>query len=86
MLKVAGEQGYKYTVMWSIDTIDWAETSGGVAITRDYITNKVLNNVTDKDIVLMHIAYQKTVDALPRMIETLKSRGYTFKTVPQMVP
>jgi peptidoglycan/xylan/chitin deacetylase (PgdA/CDA1 family) len=86
VLKVAGEQGYKYTVMWSIDTIDWAETSGGVAITRDYITNKVLNNVTDKDIVLMHIAYQKTVDALPRMIETLKSRGYTFKTVPQMVP
>lgn len=86
VLKIAGELGYKYTVMWSIDTIDWAETSGGVAINKDYITNKVLNNVTDKDIVLMHIAYQKTVDALPRMIETLKSRGYTFKTVPQMVP
>ncbi|WP_312654250.1 SH3 domain-containing protein [Proteiniclasticum sp.] len=86
VLKIAGEQGYKYTVMWSIDTIDWAESSGGVTITKDYITNKVLNNVTDKDIVLMHIAYQKTVDALPRMIETLKSRGYTFKTVPQMAP
>ena len=86
VLKIAGEQGYKYTVMWSIDTIDWAETSGGVTINKDYITNKVLNNATDKDIVLMHIAYQKTVDALPRMIETLKSRGYTFKTVPQMVP
>ena len=37
-------------------------------------------------IVLMHIAYQKTVDALPEMIETLKSRGYDFKTVPEMLP
>ena len=86
VLSIAGEQGYKYTVMWSIDTIDWAESSGGVTITADYITNKVLNQATDKDIVLMHIAYQKTVDALPRMIETLKARGYEFKTVPQMVP
>lgn len=86
VLSIAGEQGYKYTVMWSIDTIDWAESSGGVTITSDYITNKVLNQATDKDIVLMHIAFQKTVDALPRMIETLKARGYEFKTVPQMAP
>jgi len=86
VLKVAGETGYKYTVLWSIDTIDWAETSGGITITKDIIADKVINNVTDRDIVLMHIAFQKTVDALPRMIENLKSRGYVFKTVPQMVP
>lgn len=86
VLKVAGESGYKYTVLWSIDTIDWAESSGGVTITKDTIANKVINNVTDRDIVLMHIAFQKTVDALPKMIENLKSRGYVFKTVPQMVP
>ncbi len=86
VLKIAGEQGYKYTVMWSIDTIDWAASSGGVTIDSKYITDKVLNNATDKDIVLMHIAYMKTVDALPRMIQTLKDRGYTFKTVPQMLP
>ena len=86
VLKVAGETGYKYTVLWSIDTIDWAITSGGITITKDTIADKVINNVTDRDIVLMHIAYQKTVDALPKMIENLKSRGYVFKTVPQMVP
>lgn len=86
VLKVAGEQGYKYTVMWSIDTIDWATTYNGVNIDAKYITDKVLDRATDKDIVLMHIAYMKTVDALPRMIQTLKDRGYTFKTVPQMVP
>lgn len=86
VLKVAGETGYKYTVLWSIDTIDWAETYNGITITKDTIADKVINNVTDRDIVLMHIAFQKTVDALPKMIENLKSRGYVFKTVPQMIP
>jgi len=86
VLKVAGEQGYKYTVMWSIDTIDWAESYSGETVDTNFIIDRVLNNATDKDIVLMHIAYIKTVDALPEMIQTLKDRGYTFKTVPQMVP
>lgn len=86
VLKVAGEQGYRYTVMWSIDTIDWATTYNGVTVDEKFITDRVLNKVTDKDIVLMHIAYMKTVNALPGMIRTLKDRGYTFKTIPQMVP
>ncbi|MFH5835267.1 SH3 domain-containing protein [Proteiniclasticum sp. C24MP] len=86
VLKVAGEQGYKYTVMWSIDTVDWATTHNDVTVDADYIIDRVLSKVTDKDIVLMHIAYMKTVEALPEMIQTLKDRGYTFKTVPQMVP
>lgn len=86
VLRIALEQGYRYTVLWSIDTADWAETSGGVPVTSTTITDRVLSGATDKDIVLMHVAFQKTVDALPRMIETLKARGYVFKTVPQMLP
>lgn len=86
VLRIAGEQGYPYTVMWSIDTHDWAVTLNGVDITTDYIVNRVLNNATDRGIVLMHIAYAKTPQALPRIIEGLRSRGYTFRTVNQMVP
>lgn len=86
VLKIAGETGYKYTVMWSIDTIDWADTYNGVPVTKEFIMDRVVTRVTDKDIVLMHIAFQKTVDALPGIIANLKSRGYVFKTVPQMVP
>ncbi len=86
VLDVAGKAGYPYTIMWSIDTIDWADTIRGETVDTNFIVNKVLNNATNQDIVLMHIAYQKTVDALPKIIETLKDRGYTFKTVPQMLP
>ncbi|NLB20457.1 MAG: SH3 domain-containing protein [Clostridium sp.] len=81
VLDVAKESGYPYTIMWSIDTIDWAETIRGETVTTTFIYNRVLDNVSNQDIVLMHIAYQKTVDALPKMIETLKSRGYAFRTV-----
>lgn len=86
VLDVAGKSGYPYTIMWSIDTVDWADTIWGQTVDTNFITNRVLDNVSNQDIVLMHIAYQKTVDALPKMIETLKARGYTFKTVPQMLP
>lgn len=86
VLDGAGKSGYPYTIMWSIDTIDWAETFRGEPVTSTFITNRVIDNVSNQDIVLMHIAYQKTVDALPEMIETLKSRGYDFKTVPEMLP
>lgn len=86
VLRIAGEQGYPYSVMWTIDTHDWAVTLNGVTITTDYIVNRVLNNATDRGIVLMHIAYAKTPQALPRIIEGLRASGYTFRTVNQMVP
>jgi peptidoglycan/xylan/chitin deacetylase (PgdA/CDA1 family) len=86
VLKVAGEQGYPYSIMWTVDTHDWAVTLNGVTVTTDYIVNRVLNNATDRGIVLMHIAYAKTPQALPRIIEGLRARGYAFRTVNQMVP
>lgn len=86
VLRIAGEQGYPYTVMWTIDTHDWAVTLNGVTVTTDYIVNRVLNNATDRGIVLMHVAYAKTPQALPRIIEGLKAQGYTFRTVNQVVP
>ncbi len=86
VLDIAGQSAYPYTIMWSIDTIDWANSINGNTVDANFIINKVLSKVSNQDIVLMHIAYQKTVDALPQIIETLKERGYNFKTVPQMLP
>ena len=36
--------------------------------------------------VLMHDTKKATRDALPRIIETLKSRGYTFAKIDENVP
>jgi peptidoglycan/xylan/chitin deacetylase (PgdA/CDA1 family) len=86
VLKVAGEQGYPYTVLWTVDTHDWADSVGGVTVTTDYIVNRALTYASDNGIVLMHVAYAKTPEALPRIIQGLKDKGYSFRTVAEMLP
>jgi peptidoglycan/xylan/chitin deacetylase (PgdA/CDA1 family) len=93
VLEVLGEAGYPYTVMWTVDTIDWAAGTtlnvGGsqVYIDTDFIVNRALNNASNNGIVLMHIMDRSdTVEALPRIIEGLREMGYEFVTVDSMLP
>lgn len=69
--------GYK-VIMWSIDTIDWN--------TKDY--KKILKRLEKKHhngaIVLMHPT-KVTIEALPKMIESLKSHGYEITTVSDLL-
>lgn len=67
---------------WDQDTMDW--TSPGVA----KIVNKVLGNVHNGDIILMHDYVYKssqTVDALAQLLPELKRRGYSFVTVSELL-
>jgi peptidoglycan-N-acetylglucosamine deacetylase len=81
VLQAAGETGYKSTLMWSIDTIDWK------GISAAEIKQKVLDKAASGSIVLMHVGggARYTPDALPGIIEGLKSKGYGLKTVSQML-
>jgi peptidoglycan/xylan/chitin deacetylase (PgdA/CDA1 family) len=54
---------------WSIDTLDWRGNSA------DAITRIVTSQARPGSVVLMHMAFQADVDALPRIIENLRSRG-----------
>ena len=56
--------------MWSVDTLDWKNRNSA------YVTNAVLKNVKDGDIVLMHDLYESTADASKKIIPTLVKRGY----------
>lgn len=63
-------------------------------VTQDYdssisvsqIVNNAVNNVSDGSIVLLHDfqGNSKTVQALPTIIQRLKSQGYSFVTVSQL--
>jgi len=70
--------GYHY-VDWDIDTYDTKQ----VLVPAETIYNNVVQQTRGKKylVILMHDAYAKstTADALPRIIEYLKSQGYTFK-------
>lgn len=81
VLQAVGDAGYTKTIYWTIDTIDWSGVSTAA------ITSKVLDNATPGAIVLMHTGYGavNTKYALPTIISTLRSRGYQFVTIPELV-
>ena len=54
---------------WSIDTLDWKGNSA------DTIYGMVTGQARPGSVVLMHMSFQADVDALPRIIDNLRSRG-----------
>lgn len=85
MLKILQQEGYPYTILWTLDSYDWAEEMNGVKITKDYLVNRILNNASDNGIVLMHIGGYETVNALPEIINGLRSQGYEMVKVSDML-
>lgn len=86
ILKILGQEGYPYTIMWTIDSLDWLEEYNGAKVTAEYLTDRILKNATDKGIVLMHIGGYETVNALPSIIEGLRNAGYKLVKVNDIVP
>lgn len=86
LLNVLGEHGYQYTVMWTIDSHDWAETMNGVNVTEQYLIDRVLNRASDNGIVLMHVGGYQTVNALPEIITGLRDAGYELVRMDELIP
>jgi peptidoglycan/xylan/chitin deacetylase (PgdA/CDA1 family) len=66
------------TVIWDVDTVDWSRPGAGT------IYSRAVGDARPGSIILMHDGggdRSQTVAALPRIIRTLRSRGYKFATV-----
>jgi polysaccharide deacetylase family sporulation protein PdaB len=81
VLSTVGNAGYTKTILWNIDTNDWRGYSSS------YIYNTVVNNISPGSIVIMHAlsTATNTVYALPDIIDTLSSWGYSFTTVSGLI-
>ena len=70
------------TIIWNDEARDWATPGVNVIVYR------ILNLARNGGIILLHdgggFRYQ-TVAALPVIITTLRQRGYTFVTIPQLL-
>lgn len=66
-------------VMWNIDPLDW-NTDNSVEIAK-----RVLKEVEDGDIILLHDASQSSVDAALEIIDQLMKEGYCFVTVDELI-
>lgn len=66
-------------VLWSVDPLDW--TTENV----DEIVSKVVTDVKEGDIILLHDCYASSVDAALRIIDVLQEEGYEFVTVDRLL-
>jgi peptidoglycan/xylan/chitin deacetylase (PgdA/CDA1 family) len=65
-------------ILWSVDTLDWLHRD------PNSVYRRAVNGVRPGSVVLMHDIHPTTVTAVPRIIATLKARGYTFVTVSEL--
>lgn len=64
---------------WSLDTLDWKNRNA------DAVYDKVMKNVSDGDIILMHEIYPTTADAVEKMVPELIKQGYQLVTCQELV-
>ncbi|WP_231330358.1 polysaccharide deacetylase family protein [Actinomadura graeca] len=65
-------------ILWSVDTLDWRYRS----VSRD--TRIGVTAPKRGGIVLFHDIHKPTVDSVPKVLEGLRRRGFTFVTVTEM--
>lgn len=78
LIETAKEKGL-YTIQWDVDSLDWKNLSASDIAVR------ILKGVQCGSIVLMHNDGKHTLEALPLVIEGLKNKGFTFKTIGEMI-
>jgi peptidoglycan/xylan/chitin deacetylase (PgdA/CDA1 family) len=83
VLRWAAEAGWRTHFKWDVDTIDWKPVSQG-GPTATSMALKVVNNARSGTVVLLHLGGFETLDALPAMIDGLRSRGFTLTTLSDM--
>lgn len=77
-LDTASTLGLK-TIQWDVDSLDWKGISGAT------ICANILKKVKSGSIVLCHNNADHIVDALPSILTSLKSRGYKFVAISDLL-
>lgn len=65
-------------ILWSIDTKDWLSRNA------KKISDHVINNAKDGDIILMHDIYLSTAEAVRIIAPELKEKGFELVTVSEL--
>lgn len=66
-------------VLWNVDPLDWTTEN------EDEIVNKVVTDVKENDIILLHDCYISSVNAALRIVDILQKKGYEFVTVEELI-
>lgn len=66
-------------VLWNVDPLDWCSGSSSK------IVEKVVKNVKENDIILLHDASASSVAAALKIIDELTEQGFEFVTVDELI-
>ncbi|MGN0386317.1 MAG: polysaccharide deacetylase family protein [Lachnospiraceae bacterium] len=68
-----------FPVLWNVDPLDWCTDCPGTVVRR------IMANVDDGDIILMHDYYGSSVTAALSVVDQLLEQGYEFVTVDEII-
>jgi len=68
-----------FIVLWDVDPLDWSIQN------EDEVVNRVLKDVEDGDIILLHDIFDTSVGAAIRIVDALQKEGYEFVTVEELM-
>ena len=76
----AGARGYRYLVMWTVDSLGWKGTDPSDVVAR------CVGLAEPGAIMMFHVSSASTdAEALPAVIDQLSAQGYTFATLPELI-
>jgi peptidoglycan/xylan/chitin deacetylase (PgdA/CDA1 family) len=81
---------YAVHIGWAIDPTDYDCVTGTAAQNKQCVLDNVLNTIKtpgtgDYGMILMHSVQPQTAAAIGQLIDTMKSRGFVFKTAEEFV-
>lgn len=77
LIKTAREMGYQI-IQWSLDSHDWMDPG------KDYIIQRVMNNINSGEIILFHNNSNNVVEILSEVIPLLK-QNYKFVKIEDLI-
>ncbi len=69
----------RYCIQWDVDSHDW------LGLTTDEMKNRIMSRVKNGSIILLHTGTKNTASALPEILSSLKSEGYKFVVVSDLI-
>ena len=66
-------------VSWNVDSLDWKTQN------TEKIVKRVVKDVEEGDIILMHDIFDTSVEAALQIADTLTEEGYQFVTVDELL-
>ena len=80
VIAAAARAGYPTVLAYDLDSLDYTDPGA------DAVVRNVLSAVRGGDVVSMHLGHQGTIEALPRILDGLRTRGLRAVTASELFP